>query len=352
MRRRVVAVLLVAGLGACGDDGPVLGEPAGSPTTADVDVPGAEVADGFAVGEVVTGLTRPTQIAFDDEGRLLVAQLAGGEDAGAGQVVRIDPDAPGEPEVVADGLLTPTGVTVADGTIWVMEQRSLGRIDDDGSIEVVLDQLPFNGRSEGTLTTAPDGSVLFNTSGSISGSAPTPGSGALWSLAPGAGAPDVVATGLKNGYARTFDAEGRLWSVEMSDGSFDGEPAPDEVMLVEPGMDFAWPRCIGDRRPVAQYGGSDDECAGSPPSLALFEPGATPTSIAVAPWDPDLLVVALWNRGQVVSVSTVDHESAGPVEPTVLLSGIEHPQHLLVDGDRLLLSDHDGGRVLSITASG
>ena len=39
-----------------------------------------------------------------------------------------------------------------------------------------------------------------------------------------------------------------------------------------------------------------------PPSHALFEAGATPTSIAVAPWDPDVLVVALWGEGRVVTL--------------------------------------------------
>lgn len=119
-------------------------------------------------------------------------------------------------------------------------------------------------------------------------------------------------------------------------------------MLVEPGVDFAWPRCIGDGTPVEQYGGTDAECADAPRSLALFEPGATPTSIAVAPWDPDVLVVALWNRGEVVTVSIADPAPPEPVDPEVLLTGVEHPQHLLVDGDRLLVVDHDGGRILAV----
>lgn len=328
----VAAVVAATALG-CDDDRP--------------SVEGVEAPDGFAVTEVVVGLDRPTQIAFDADGRLLVAQLAGGEGDGTGQVLRLDFDAPAEREVVADGLLTPTGVTEASGDVWIMEQRRLSRVRPDGTTEVVLDQLPFNGRSEGTLTNTPDGRVLYNTSGTLAGDEPAEGSGAIWSIA-AAEEPVAVATGLKNGYARTFDGEGRLWGVEMSDGSFDGRPAPDEVMIVEPGAEFGWPRCVGDGTPVEQYGGTAAVCAEAPPSLTLFEPGATPTSISVAPWDPAVLVVALWNEGRVVTVPIDEPAPDEPVESETFLTGLDHPQHLLPDGDRLLIVDHDGGRILAV----
>ena len=152
--------------------------------------------------------------------------------------------------------------------------------------------------------------------------------------------------GFKHAYARTFAADGTLWQTEMSDGSYDGQPAPDELLAVEPGDDFGWPQCIGDRTAVAEYGGTTERCAGTPRSHALFAPGATPTSVAVAPWDPDVLLVALWNAGEVVAVAA---DAPAPVEPTPFLTGLAHPQHLVADGDRLLVVDFDGGRVLAVT---
>lgn len=339
-RRGVVGAgsLVVAVLAGCGDDD-------------DGVVEGVEVPDGFSVIEVVTGLERPTQIAFDDDGALLVAQLAGSEGGGSGQVLRLDLDQPEERDVVVDGLLTPTGVASLDGAVWVMEQRRLSRVGENGTVDVIADELPFNGRSEGTLTATDDGRLLYNTSGSLDGIDPAEGSGNLWSLTPGA-EPVVLASGLKNGYAHTFDTEGRLWGVEMSDGTFDGSPAPDEVVLVEDGADFDWPQCIGDGTAVEFYDGTAEACAAAPASLTLFDPGATPTSIAVAPWDPALLVVTLWNEGRVVTVPIDDPDPDAPVANETFLTGIDHPQHVLADGDRLLLVDHDDGRILAITATG
>ena len=72
----------------------------------------------------------------------------------------------------------------------------------------------------------------------------------------------------------------------------------------ELGDDFGYPRCVGDRRPVVELGAVAATCALTPPTHAIFAAGATPTSVAVAPWDPATLLVALWNRGEVVAVPT------------------------------------------------
>lgn len=276
-----------------------------------------------------------------------MAQLNGGENDGTGQVLLVDLRNDRAPTVLFDGLLKPTGVAMVGDEIWVMEQRTLSRgAVGGGEREVVLDELPFNGRSEGTLTATPDGRLLYNTSGTVTGTAAAAGSGVLWSLAPGR-EPEAVASGFKHAYARTFDDAGTLWQTEMSDGRYDGEPAPDELIAASPGDDFGWPRCIGDGVPVVSYGGSEEVCASTPPSHALFSPGATPTSVAVAPWDPDVLLVALWNEGRIVAVP---RDPAGaPYEPETFLSGIAHPQHLLADGDRLLVTDFDAGRILAVT---
>jgi len=339
--------VLSAGLAvACGSDGPP-------------SVDGIEVPDGFGVTEVVAGLRGPTQFVVGDDGTAIVAQLNGEEGGGTGQILAVsldgDDDGDGdgdgdgdEPTVLFDGLAKPTGVEVLGGQIWVMEERRLSSGPlEGGQLTTVLDELPFNGRSEGTLTATDDGRLLYDTSGTLDGVNAAEDSGILWSLTPG-GEPEELARGFKHAYARTFDADGALWQTEMSDGSYDGEPAPDELVAVEPGDDFGWPQCIGDRMAVEFYDGSAESCAATPRSHALFDPGATPTSVAVAPWDGDTLLVALWNQGRVVSVSRQGGEE-GPVEVTDFLTGLERPQHLVADGDRLLVGDYDGGRILAVT---
>ncbi|MET0143382.1 MAG: PQQ-dependent sugar dehydrogenase [Ilumatobacteraceae bacterium] len=320
-----------------------------APVSGDVLPDGVRVPDGFTVTAVVDGLSQPTQLDVLDDGRFLVAELHGSENEGTGRVLLLDPARPDDaPAVVVDGLLKPTGVVGLGPELWVMQQRSLSRGPlTGGPLTVVLDDLPFNGRSEGSLSVDGEGRVMYETSGTLDGSVAAAGSATLWAVDPG-GSPVPVATGLKNAYGRTLGADGTLWQTEIADGTYDGAPAPDELVRVEAGDDFGWPRCVGDRTPVAQYGGTADSCVGSPRSHALFEPGATPTSVAVAPWDDGVLLVALWNAGQVVAVPV---DGTEPVAPEPFLAGVDHPQDLVADGDRLLVVDFSGGRILAVTVA-
>lgn len=309
-------------------------------------VEGVDVPDGFVVGELVTRLDRPTQIALAPDGSLVIAQLAGGERDGTGQVVRVDPTNPSsDPEVLVDGLLAPTGVAIVDGELWVMERNTLTRGPLDGGDRIVVAaDLPFNGRSNGTLTVLDDGRVLFDTSGSERDGQVLEGSGRLWTVT-AATAPNEYAAGFKHAYAHV-DTGGTLWTTEVGDGRFDGEPPADELVAVVPGADHGWPRCVGNNRPVLEYGVDEGDCVDVPRSHALFEAGATPTSVAVAPWDPGTLLVALWNRGVVMSVPR--ERGDAPHAGTPFLTGIDHPQHLLARDDAVLVVDHGGGRILEV----
>lgn len=338
--------LVVASIG-CAPDTPDIGS-----TTVPSDT-GTSVGGELVVRTLVSGLGGPTQIAHDGHGGFVVAELNGGERDGTGRVVRFE-SLPGEPAVLVDGLLTPTGVVVdADDRLWIMEQRRLtaGPLDDSAERRIVLDELPFNGRSEGTLSAVPDGGVLFDTSGSRRGDRLVPGSGSLWFLASPDDEPEVFASGFKHayGHAPADELEAAWFVTEMSDGRLDGAVPPDELVVARRGDDFGYPRCIGDGVPVAELGATAEDCADTPPSLALFPPGATPTSVVRAPWDPDLLLVTLWNRGQVVALPA----AAGPRphEPVVIVDTLERPQHLLVDGDRVLATDFAAGTIVEIRPS-
>ncbi|MEX1288517.1 MAG: glucose sorbosone dehydrogenase, partial [Acidimicrobiia bacterium] len=252
MRVPIVLLALAAVLAGCA---------VAAPEAANVSVP-----NGFGVTEVVTGLDGPTQVVVLEDGDLVVAQLAGGERDGTGQVLRIDADDPTERTVLVDGLLVPTGVAVIGDELWVMEQRTLTRGPlAGGDRQVVAEDLPYNGRSNGTLTVLADGSVLFNTSGRERGGEVVEGSGRLWTVTADEG-PVELALGFKHAYAHVVDADGTLWTTEVGDGRFDGEPPADELVAVEAGADHGWPRCVGDNRPVAEYGATDADCADVPHS--------------------------------------------------------------------------------------
>ena len=193
--------------------------------------------EAFVVEPVVRGLDRPTQLAVTDEW-WYVAQLNGGEAAAVGQVLRIDPRSSAVPEVIVDGLDVPTGVAVFSGELWIMERRRLTRGPlDGGRRTVVVAEMAFNGRSQGTLTVDGD-RLLFDTSGTT-GSPPGPAgtptdtSGAIWSVDLD-GSITNLAWGFKHAYAHVRDDTEVLWTTEISDGRYDGEPPLDEIVAGGP----------------------------------------------------------------------------------------------------------------------
>jgi glucose/arabinose dehydrogenase len=308
----VAVTLVVAATVACGD-------------------PATRTDGALAATAVVTGLDRPTQFVDLGDGSFLVAQLAGDEGAGTGQVVLASDGSP--LQVLLDGLDVPTGVAVTPGRLWVMEATALSVADWDGAgapvgpLRRVVDGLVGNGRSQGTLTVAPDGRVLW----AVTGGDGAPGSGTLRATDPESGRTEVIATGAKNAYATAFDGD-RLGIAEIGDAAV---PPPDllvEVAAPTAGaapVDLGWPEC----RPVP-------ECPGVVEPLAEFAPGATPTGVAALAggW-----AVALFAEGRIVRVA----DGGGVPEPVA--SGLDGPHSVVRSADgRLLVSEHGAGRIVVV----
>ncbi len=339
--RLLFALGCAVGVAGCGNDLTV-------PALESVSDDGLSIRDGLAVELVVDGLRGPTQFVIDEDGNVIVAEINGGENDRTGRVVRVDP-ATAAVEVLLDGLDKPTGIALDGGELWVMERDRLTRGPIGGDRRIVADGLPNNGRSQGTLTVLPNGRILFDTSGSKRGSNVVEGSGRLFTVAStDPNAPPVeYASGFKHAYAHAMDSDGVLWSAEMTDGSFDGLPAADEVVAVEEGVDHGWPHCVGDNRPVAEFGGDASRCLAVPVSQAVFAPSATPTSLAVSPFADAVLWVVLWNERRVVAISTDPTLRPAPV--VEVLTGLDRPQHLLSIDGSMYLSDFGTGRIHRIT---
>lgn len=303
-----------------------------------------KLPDDYRAEPVVTDLRGPTQMTFGPDGRLWIAQLAGGENAGTGQVVAVDL-ATGERETLLRDLFKPTGLVLTETDVWVMAGNRLLRAPltegGVGKTEIVLRDLPNNGRSLGTLTLTPEGKLLYETSGALTENGPQKDSGILWRLESGS-KPEPLATGLKGAYAHTLGPDGTLYTTEIGDDFMNGSPPPDELNVVTTGADYGWPRCYGRQRPAKNNGGTAQECAETETPLALFARGATPSSVAVSPFQKNTLLVALWATSQVVQVDT----ETGDVGPFMTLT---LPQHLLVDGDALLVSSFADGTVYRVT---
>jgi len=346
-RLRVIACLLAIVLAGCA-----------SPRPSDREPTGLVLPPGYHAEVFAEGLDGPTQMIVGPDGEIWVAQLAGEENAGQGQVIAVRTDS-NEKRVLLDELLKPTGIAVTGDAVWIAAGRDVLRArlnasGEAGEPEVVLADLPFNGRSNGTLTVTPDGHLVFETSGNRIGDSAEEGSATLWELDPADPSnPHVLATGLKNAYGHTVAASGRLWVTDVADDPVNGEPPPDELNLVVNGADFGWPRCFGERQPARNYNGTDSECANTRASVTTFAPRSTPTSVAVSPWEEDVLLVALWGPTE-PSVVRVKIAAAGDnaivQEVTPFITGLKHPQHLLVlDDGSLLASDFEDGIIYRVT---
>jgi len=344
----LVLLLLVA----CGGDAAATAIP--NPTS---ETP-LTLPDGFTAEVAVIGLARPTQFIWGPGGRLWVAQLFAGENDGMGQVVAVDL-ASGEQEVLLENLNKPTGIAVLDGALWIALENQLLRAGLDDAFkpqtpQVILNDMPYNGRSNGTLTVSPEGQLIYETSGRRSGNQASAGSGTLWALDPAQpDNPTPLATGLKNAYAHVFDGNGRLWITEIGDGAvtavdFEGQP-PEELNLVVMGADYGWPQCFANQEPALNREGTAEICAQTELPVTLFPPETTPTSVVVAPWDGSVLLVALWLRQEVTAVSLSEVDGRFVASNTPFITGIANPQHLLPTPDgALLVSDYRTGTIYRI----
>ncbi len=331
--------------------------PAGVPARQATGAGSLRLPPGYGADVAVEGLQAPTQMTRGPQGRLWVAQMAGDENAGTGQVMVIDVES-GERNVVVEGLLKPTGIALLDGDLWIATKRELLRaslelVDEEGvagSVEAVLSDLPFDGRSNGTLTITPERMLVFETSGARFGGEPTAGSATLWRLDPAKPEePEALATGLKSAYGHAFDAAGRLWVTEIGADLVNGVAPPDELNLAAAGADFGWPQCYAAQQPALNYGGTQVRCLGTRSPVALFAPHAAPTSVVASPWEPDTLLVALRGKGEIARVRAVYAGDNAQGEVETFVSGLIRPQHLLAwDEDSLLVSDQATGRVYRI----
>lgn len=316
---------------------------------------GVDPIEGYRVDRVLDGLVGPTQAIMGPDGRLWVAQLNGGESDGDGQIVAIEiavdesgVTTTGEPEVLLDGLLKPTGIAVLDDFLWVQERRTLVRysIDGDSGLDpddrrVLFDDLPFNGRSEGTLATR-DGQLVWITTGTGGGANVDPDSATIWLTDPATPRERTAfATGFKNAYSLLPLGDGEILVGEVGEPIDGGDAPNDELNIVAEGEDGGWPLCSADQQPTVSLGATDEQCAATLNPIALFPPAATPTSVAA--FDGGYLA-ALWVEGEVVRVPL----SGG--DPVTWFAGdqVKRPQHLLVLDDILLVFDHEQGRIHAV----
>src|SRR5690242_1130693 len=124
--RLLRCLLLATLLTACGVHNPTPDSAlnAVALSTATDSASGLKLPTGYHAEIFAKGLSSPTHIALGPDGAYYLTQLNGGENDGKGQVVRIA-SAGAAPEVVLDNLTKPTGLTWADGSLYIVAGNSV-----------------------------------------------------------------------------------------------------------------------------------------------------------------------------------------------------------------------------------
>jgi glucose/arabinose dehydrogenase len=105
------------------------------------------VPDGYKIEVAVKDLAAPTMIAFDDQGRMLIAESAYGG-GGEPKVTRIESN--GEKTILAQGNdfgteLPITSVAFHDGQVYVVHAGTVSVIDANGQFRDIISGLPGQG---------------------------------------------------------------------------------------------------------------------------------------------------------------------------------------------------------------
>jgi glucose/arabinose dehydrogenase len=266
---------------------------------------GVDEPRSLEVGDVVTGLAAPWEVAFTPDGRAWFTERDRGglhviEEEGEIREVRtFDIDNAGEggfmglavsPEFEADGWFYAYYTTADDNRIV--------RFQEDGPEEPVLTGIPkarvHNG---GRIAFGPDG-MLYAGTGDASDADlaqdETSLAGKTLRMKPDGSVPDdnpfdgsvVWSIGHRNVQGLVWDEDGRFFITEL------GPDVDDEVNLIEPGANYGWPEVTG--------APGDDRFVDA---VAVFQPRESSPSGAVilkgevaGDWEGDLLIAAL--RGQ------------------------------------------------------
>lgn len=119
------------------------------------------VPDGYKIEAVAEGLDAPTMVAFDDQGRMLIAESGYGE-GGEPKVTRIEKD--GKRTALASGAdfgteVPVTAVAFHEGKVYVTHAGTVSRITDDGKLEAVITGLPGQGDHQANQLVFKDGYI-------------------------------------------------------------------------------------------------------------------------------------------------------------------------------------------------
>jgi len=283
VRLRRVAILLLLGLGACGQPTATLSpspshrpSATASPTPTPTPVPtptpppnlpriGIQVPAGFAAYRYAAGLGTTTSMAFGPDGRLYVTSAAGS--------VLVVPLPGAAPRTLVSGLPTTLGLVWRGTDLFVSVRGGVrgfhlanGGLAGGGA---VVSGLPVGRHQNDIPALLPNGDFLLGVGSTCDVCAEGDARSASvlrfhgdWRFA------GVVVRGARNPYGLAVrQSTGDAYVTINGQDNLGSQPA-DHLLLVSPGEDAGWPRCW----PSFPDGGLHGSCAGVAPPVAVFRP--------------------------------------------------------------------------------
>lgn len=313
------------------------------------------VPPGFAVDRLLPegAVPHPTSLAFDAQGRLLVASQEGfvtSFDVG-GAAAR-------DERRVAEGFTLPLGLLVVGDTLFVSDNGRVWRIRGSERTAIVSGIPVFEHATDG-MALGPDGKVYLGVGSTCNACADAdPRNATIVRFAPDGSAFEIVARGLRNPYDLAFHPEdGSLWATDNGRDDL-GADVPDEVDLIQAGKHYGYPDCYGK--------GRGSNCDGTVGSLLELEANSAAGGIAFYTGSSfptayrDNAFVALWGsfrrtRGRkIVRVVPVKHEGRYEARGVDFAGGFDAPLDLVVgphDG-ALYVADHGRATLYRIRWTG
>jgi glucose/arabinose dehydrogenase len=301
-------------------------------------------------------------------------------------LVAVLPDRDGDKKadevgVFISDLNYPHGLDYFNGWFYIAEEDRVIRVRDDnndlvadeGTMEVLVDNLPTGGHS--TRTVKVNDSKLYLSIGSSCNACYEEDErrAAITQCDLDGSNCSVFASGLRNSVGMVFHpVTGELYATNNGRDWLGDDLPPDEINLIEQGNDYGWPICYGKNIHDTDFDPNNpdaDPCANKTPSLVDLQAHSAPLGLAFyngstfpQEYKGDLFACyhGSWNRDEPTGykIVSIDMES---LNVTDFAKGwlkdngtvIGRPVDVIVAEDgSLLVSDDNAGKIYRISYAG